>query len=107
MRKEVQRIRDRRLAREVKEIVWYVLGFALAVCAIAVGLLVAPDAADATEGQGGLLQHLTPAEWADLVVALVFAAIAFISGSYLSSRAAAEADDTAVTVELVTAQRAG
>ena len=91
----------------MKEIAWYVLGFAMAVCAIAVGLLVAPDAADAAEGPGGLLQHLTATEWADLIVALVFAAIAFVSGSYLSSRAAAEADDASPTVELVTAQRAG
>ncbi|SEA97594.1 hypothetical protein [Leifsonia sp. 21MFCrub1.1] len=91
----------------MKELAWYVLGFASAVTAIAVGLLLAPDAADATEDPGGLLQHLNSAEWADLVVALVFAAIAFVSGSYLSSRAAAAADDAAPAVDLVTAESAG
>jgi len=85
----------------VKEIAWYVFGFSAAVCALAFGLLLAPDAADATEGPGGLLQHLTSTEWADLIVALVFATVAFVSGSYLSARAAADADDATVTVELV------
>ncbi|MFP3464653.1 hypothetical protein [Leifsonia sp. SIMBA_070] len=77
----------------MKEIAWYVLGFSAAVCAMALGLLLAPDAADAAEGPGGLLQHLTSTEWADLLVALLFGTIAFVSGSYLSSRAAAAADD--------------
>ncbi|WP_431220595.1 hypothetical protein [Leifsonia xyli] len=90
----------------MKEVAWYVLGFSVAVCALAGGLLLAPDAGDSAEGTGGLLQHLTPTEWADLVVALVFAAIAFVSGSYLSARAAAEADDATVTVELLTAETA-
>jgi hypothetical protein len=90
----------------VKEIAWYVLGFSAAVCALAVGLLLAPDAADPREATGGLLQHLSPSEWADLVVALLFGLIAFVSGSYLTSRAAAEADDAAVTVELLPAETA-
>jgi hypothetical protein len=88
----------------VKDIAWYLLGFSAAVSAVAFGLLLAPDAADAAEGQGGLLQHLTATEWADLVVALAFAAVAFVSGSVLSSWAAARADDAEVTVELVTAE---
>jgi hypothetical protein len=85
----------------VKEIAWYLLGFSAAVCAVAFGLLLAPDAADATEGSGGLLQHLAPNEVADLIVAVVFATVAFVSGSYLSARMAAEADDATATVELV------
>jgi hypothetical protein len=96
-----------RLARHVKEIAWYVLGFSLAVTGIALGLLLAPDAADAREGAGGLLQHLSPTEWSDLVVALVFAAVAFVAGSLLSSRAAADADERAAAVELVTVESAG
>lgn len=91
----------------MKEIAWYVLGFAMAVSAIATGLLFAPDAADALEGPGGVLQHLTPREWADLAVAVVFALLAFISGSYLSARAAADADDARPTVELVPAETVG
>lgn len=88
----------------MKEVAWYLLGFSAAVAAMAFGLLLAPDAADATEGTGGLLQHLTPTEWADLVVGLVFATVAFVSGSFLSARAAAEADDTDLSVELVGAE---
>jgi|APAra7269097403_1048558.scaffolds.fasta_scaffold05795_1 hypothetical protein len=99
--------RSTRLARHVKEIAWYVLGFSLAVTGIALGLLLAPDAADAREGAGGLLQHLSPTEWSDLVVALVFAAVAFVAGSLLSSRAAADADERAAAVELVTVESAG
>ncbi|MDR6969824.1 hypothetical protein [Leifsonia shinshuensis] len=95
----------------MKEVAWYVLGFSAAVCTLAFGLLLAPGAADATHGTGGLLQHLTSTQWADLVVGLVFAAIAFVSGSYLSSRAASEAvgamPSAAPTVELVTAKTAG
>lgn len=91
----------------MKEIAWYVLGFSLAVTGIALGLLLAPDAADAKEGSGGLLQHLSPTEWSDLVVALVFAAVAFVAGSFLSSRAAADAGDGAAAMELVTAESAG
>lgn len=79
------------------------LGFSAAVSAMAFGLLLAPDAADATEGTGGLLQHLSPTEWADLVVGLVFATVAFVSGSFLSARAAAEADDSDLSVELISA----
>ncbi|MBW8871891.1 MAG: hypothetical protein JF618_06885 [Leifsonia sp.] len=90
----------------MKEIAWYILGFAGAVSTIAFWLLLAPDAADATEGSGGLLQHLTPSELADLVIALAFAAVAFVSASYLSSRAAAEAVDAQPTVELVPAETA-
>ncbi|MEN0085171.1 MAG: hypothetical protein AAGC66_10425 [Leifsonia sp.] len=85
----------------MKEVAWYLLGFSAAVSALAFGLLLAPDAADATEGTGGLLQHLTPTEWADLVVGLVFATVAFVSGSFLSARAAAETDDTELSVELI------
>jgi hypothetical protein len=88
----------------VKEIAWYLLGFSAAVSALAFGLLLAPDAADATEGPGGLLQHLTSTEWADLVVGLVFATAAFVSGSYLSARAAADVDDAQPAVELVAAE---
>ncbi|NUU05865.1 hypothetical protein [Leifsonia sp. C5G2] len=87
----------------MKEVAWYLLGFSAAVSAMAFGLLLAPDAADATEGTGGLLQHLTPTEWADLVVGLVFATVAFVSGSFLSARAAAEADDSDLSVELISA----
>ncbi|ANF33036.1 hypothetical protein A0130_16440 [Leifsonia xyli] len=90
----------------MKEIAWYVLGFSAAVCALAVGLLLAPEAGDAREASGGLLQHLTPTEWADLVVALLFGLTAFVSGSYLTSRAAAESDDAVVTVELLPAESA-
>lgn len=85
----------------MKEIAWYLLGFSAAVCAVAFGLLLAPDAAEATEGSGGLLQHLGPTEAADLIVAVVFATVAFVSGSYLSARMAADADDVTPTVELV------
>lgn len=88
----------------MKEIAWYLLGFSAAVSALAFGLLLAPDASDATEGPGGLLQHLTSTEWADLVVGLVFATAAFVSGSYLSARAAADADDAQPAVELVAAE---
>lgn len=88
----------------MKEVAWYLLGFSTAVAAMAFGLLLAPDAADATEGTGGLLQHLSPTEWADLVVGLVFATVAFVSGSYLSARAAADADDADLSVELVGAE---
>ena len=88
----------------MKEIAWYVLGFSAAVCALAFGLLLAPDAADAHRSTGGMLQNLSATEWADLVVALLFALIAFVSGSYLTSRAAAEADDRTASVELVTAE---
>lgn len=91
----------------MKEVAWYVLGFSVVVSALAAGLLLAPQAADAAQGTGGLLQHLTPTEMADLIVALAFAAIAFVSGSYLSSRAAAEADDRSPAVELVAAETAG
>jgi len=87
----------------VKEIAWYVLGFSAAVCALAFGLLLAPTSGDAS-GAGGLLQHLTSTQWADLIVALVFGTLAFVSGSYLSARAAAESDDATVTVELVAAE---
>ena len=85
----------------MKEIAWYILGFAGAVSTIAFWLLLAPDAADATEGSGGLLQRLTSSELADLMVALVFAAVAFESASYLTARAAAEADDARMPVELI------
>lgn len=88
----------------MKEVAWYLLGFSAAVSVLAFGLLLAPDAADATEGTGGLLQHLTGTEWADLIVGLVFATVAFVSGSYLSARAAADPDRAGVTVELVTAE---
>ncbi|WP_285113693.1 hypothetical protein [Leifsonia sp. fls2-241-R2A-40a] len=91
----------------MKEIAWYVLGFAGVVSGIAFALLLAPDAAPAAAGSGGLLQHLTPSQWADLVIALVFAAAAFVAGSYLTSRAAAEADDSPVTVDLITAETVG
>jgi len=87
----------------VKEIAWYVFGFSAAVCALASGLLLAPTSGD-TNAAGGLLQHLTSTQWADLIVALVFATVAFTSGSYLSARAAAESDDATVTVELVAAE---
>lgn len=90
----------------MKEVAWYLLGFSAAVSALAFGLLLAPDAADATEGAGGLLQHLSATEWADLAVALIFAAVAFVSGSYLSSQAAARADDAELSVELVAAETA-
>jgi hypothetical protein len=74
----------------VKEAAWYVLGFATAIAAVALGLLLAPDAADAHEAAGGLLSHLTRREWADLAVAVVAGIAAFAAGSYLSARAAAE-----------------
>ncbi|WP_442786472.1 hypothetical protein [Leifsonia sp. AG29] len=76
---------------DVKEVAWYVLGFAGAVAAVAVGLLFAPDARDAQEGVGGVLAHLTPRELTDLIVALAFGAVAFVSGAYLTSSAATEA----------------
>ncbi|MGO4536804.1 hypothetical protein [Leifsonia sp. 2MCAF36] len=85
----------------MKEIAWYVLGFSAAVCALALGLLLAPGATGTTRGTGGLLQHLTPTQWSDLIVALVFATAAFVSGSYLSARAAADSDDATMTAELV------
>ena len=87
----------------MKEIAWYVFGFSAAVCALALGLLLAPTSGD-TSAAGGLLQHLTSTQWADLIVALVFATVAFVSGSYLSARAAAESDNSTVTVELVAAE---
>ena len=90
----------------MKEVAWYLLGFSAAISAVAFGLLLAPDAADSAEGTGGLLQHLTGTEWADLVVALVFAAVAFVCGSYLSSRAAARSIQEDATVELVAAETA-
>lgn len=97
----------------MKEVAWYVLGFAAAVSAVAFALLLAPDPADAAEGHGGLLQHLTGAEWSDLVITLIFGLIAFVAGSYLSSQAArtAETGETApadaLPVELVAAESAG
>ncbi|WP_374007420.1 hypothetical protein [Leifsonia sp. LS-T14] len=87
----------------MKEIAWYVLGFSAVVCALAFGLLLG-QTSGGTGVAGGLLQHLTSTQWADLVVALVFATIAFVSGSYLSARAAAESDDATLTVELVSAE---
>jgi hypothetical protein len=104
-RKALQLHPQARLARSVKEIAWYVFGFSAAVSALAFGLLLAPAPADAVEA-GGLLQHLTSTDWADLIVALAFAAVAFVSGSYLSARAAAESDDRTPTVELVVAEAA-
>jgi hypothetical protein len=88
----------------VKEIAWYLLGFSVVVGFVAFGLLLAPDASDAAEAPGGLFSHLDPRETADLIVGLAFAAIAFVCGSYLSARAAADADDAAPTADLVTAQ---
>ena len=85
----------------MKEIAWYLLGFSAAVCAVAFGLLLAPDAAHVAQGSGGMLQHLAPTQVADLIVAVVFATVAFVSGSFLSARMAAEADDATPTVELV------
>lgn len=90
----------------MKEIAWYVLGFSIAVCALAMGLLLAPQSGAPAEQAGGLLQHLTPTQWADLAVAVFFGLAAFISGSYLTSRAAAEADDASVAVELLPAESA-
>src|SRR5689334_10807587 len=97
----------------VKSVAWSLLGFCTVVSAVAFVHLLSPDVQDSPSAfvgagsaavgaasgaagpeatTGGVLSSLTATGWADAVVALVFAAVAFAFGSYLTARAAADAD---------------
>jgi hypothetical protein len=98
----------------VKSVAWSLLGFCVVVSAVASVHLLSPDVQDSPAAlagasraavgaaagagaqeaaTGGVLSSLTPTGWADAIVALLFAAVAFGCGSYLTARAARDADD--------------